>query len=185
VNVRTGPVEAAPDRRRPRSVGVVVLSMALLAAGGALAFVAFRGPEPPSSLADRVRSVASTLRCPVCQNLSVADSPSGLAQQMRETIRQQLAAGRTPDQIRGEFVRSYGDWILLSPPRHGVGLAVWLIPALLVLGGLVFAASAVRRWTNRGRATVDAPSEEPVALSPGDRRLLERALSAMPGEEPE
>ena len=80
------------------------LAAALLAAAAVAGFVAARGPTPPTTLQDRVRAVASTLRCPICQDLSVADSPSGLAQQMRATIAQDLQAGMSPERIRAGFL---------------------------------------------------------------------------------
>jgi cytochrome c-type biogenesis protein CcmH/NrfF len=177
-----GAAEPPPVRGR-RQVATFVLAAALVAAAGGLAFVAARGPGAPRSLPDRVRAVATTLRCPVCQNLSVADSPSGLAQQMRETIARDLAAGKSPDQIRARFVASYGDWVLLSPPRHGLDLAVWILPALLFLGGSAVAAFSVRRWS-AGQAAVGGTfgDQGDHALSPGDRTLLERALSTLPEE---
>ena len=132
---------------RRLSLSAGVLAGVLLVAAAALAVVALRGPSAPRSMNDRVRSVASTLRCPVCQNLSVADSPSRLAQQMRATIAEELAAGRTPQQIRSEFTASYGEWILLAPPKHGIDLIAWLGPLLLVLGALAAGLAAVRRWT--------------------------------------
>ena len=181
MSVRAEPAGPAAASGHRRPIAAFVLALALLAAGAALAVVAVRGPAPPRSLPDRVRAIGSSLRCPVCQNLSVADSPSGIAQQMRATIRADLQAGRTPDQIRARFVASYGDWILLSPPRHGVGLVVWIVPVLLLLGGLGVGALAVRRWSPRERGFGGATSSIPE-LSPSDRRLLERALSAMPDE---
>jgi cytochrome c-type biogenesis protein CcmH len=185
VTVRTEPALERASTGRRASAAAFVLSIALLAAGASLAFVAVRGPEPPRSLPDRVHAVAATLRCPVCQNLSVADSPSGIAQQMRDTIRSDLQAGKTPDQIRAHFVASYGDWILLSPPRHGVDLAVWIVPILLLGGGLVAGGSAVRRWTAGARAgAVTGGGSGQEQLSSGDRRLLEAALSDLPEEEP-
>ena len=64
------------------------LAAALLATGVTLAVVAARGPAPSTSMDDRVRAVAETLRCPVCVDLSVADSPSDTAREMRTAIRE-------------------------------------------------------------------------------------------------
>jgi cytochrome c-type biogenesis protein CcmH len=161
--------------------GVAAFAAVLLVAAAALAVVALRGPSTPHTMNDRVRAVAATLRCPVCQNLSVADSPSRLAQEMRATIGQELEAGRTPGQIRSEFVSSYGEWILLAPPKRGIDLIAWVAPVLLVLGGLAAVVVAVRRWTS-GRALGSERDGRggpaPSALSTSDRRLLERALQA-------
>jgi cytochrome c-type biogenesis protein CcmH len=95
---------------------------------------------------------------------------------MRETIAAELQAGRSPEQIRAEFVGAYGEWILLSPPKHGIDLVAWAGPALMLLGGLVVAGVALRRWT------AGQGEEEGEALSHGDRGLLEQALSKIPDE---
>jgi cytochrome c-type biogenesis protein CcmH len=174
---------ARASRTRP-----IVLAAILVGAAVALTLVAVRGSAPPQSLQDRVRSVASTLRCPVCQNLSVADSPSKLATQMRTTIAQELQAGRSPEDIRSEFATAYGEWVLLAPPKRGLDAAIWLAPLLVLVVGAAAAVVAVRRWT--AGAMRAAPGQvasgavaEP-ALSDADRRLLERALAGTP-EEPE
>jgi cytochrome c-type biogenesis protein CcmH len=161
---------------------LAVLIGALLVAAVALAVVALRPRNEPATLQDRVRAVASTLRCPVCQDLSVADSPSGLAGQMRGQIATELRAGMTPEQVKAGFVRAYGDWILLSPPRHGINLLIWVVPALMLLAGLALVVAVVRRWTLG--ASAEASGEGPEgAISAADRRLLRRALAAE--EEPE
>jgi len=159
------------------------LAAALLAAGASLAVVAARGPAPPTTMPERVRVVASTLRCPVCQGLSVADSPSRLAEQFRRQVAQELQAGESPDQIRQGFVRAYGEWILLAPPRSGINLVAWVAPVLLLLGGLAMALVAIGRWT-RGRGPGAFPDGSGGDLPASDRRLLERALAAA-SEEPE
>jgi cytochrome c-type biogenesis protein CcmH len=160
------------------AAGTLILAVALLAAGAALAFVALRGPEEPRTMSDRVRAVAVSLRCPVCQNLSVADSPSRLAQEMRRNIARDLQAGKTPEEIRQSFVRAYGPWILESPPKRGIDLVAWLAPALLVLGGLAAATLAVRRWSTPGLAGITPRQAEPSSfLTSADRSLLERALA--------
>jgi cytochrome c-type biogenesis protein CcmH len=179
--------EPSGARRPPalvRSTAWLGAGAAVLIAVSALVFVAVRGPATGGSLDDRVRAVASGLRCPVCQNLSVADSPSRLAQQMRTTIAAELRDGKDPEEIRNEFVAAYGDWILLSPPRRGLDLVAWVAPALLLVGGLLMAAVAVRRWTvasavdprdgDRPRAD-QSPANE--ALVSEDRALLARAMA--------
>ena len=93
----------------------------------------------------RARLIASKLRCPVCQNESVADSQSELSAQMRTLIRDKLAAGETEDQIVGYFVSRYGEWILLEPPRQGVLWFVWLAPVVALLGGAALVIAYLRR----------------------------------------
>jgi cytochrome c-type biogenesis protein CcmH/NrfF len=102
---------------------------------------------------------------------------------MRTTIGQELQAGRTPDQIRQEFSAAYGEWILLAPPKHGVEIAVWLMPLALLIGGLAVAVISVRRWTAGAIPAPPAASfEAGPAISQEDRRLLDRALAAAPEE---
>jgi cytochrome c-type biogenesis protein CcmH len=129
--------------------------------------------QPPAVRVDdqQVYAVASELRCVVCQNLSVADSPSEMATQMRAIVRERLAAGETPAQVRQYFVERYGDWILLAPPRRGFTLLVWVAPVAAVLVGLGLATLLVRRWTGRRHP---APPPVDAAMSERIRRELER-----------
>lgn len=91
--------------------------------------------------------LASELRCPVCQGNSIQDSPSELAQQMRDLIRDQLRSGKSPDEVRAYFVDKYGEWILLTPKATGFNLVVYLVPLLVILAGGAIVWRAVRRWT--------------------------------------
>ena len=102
-----------------------------------------------SALDAATRSLSSQLRCPVCQGLSVQDSPSELAQQMRDVVRQQLQDGKTPDQIKDYFVARYGQWILMAPPAAGFNWLVYSLPGVVLLFGIVFLVVMVRRWTSR------------------------------------
>ena len=106
-----------------------------------------RSAPTDSVLEARTTALASELRCPVCQGNSIQDSPSELAQQMRELIRDQLRAGKTPDDVRAYFVAKYGEWILLSPKAEGVNLLVYLIPVAAILVGGIIVWRTVRRWT--------------------------------------
>jgi len=106
-----------------------------------------------AALEARTSAVAAQLRCPVCQGLSIQDSPSELAQSMRSLVRDQLAAGKTPEQVKAYFVSKYGEWILLSPPPRGFNLFAYLVPVLVVLGGGALIVFAVRRWTTAPSAS--------------------------------
>lgn len=92
-------------------------------------------------------AVAAQLRCPVCQGVAIQDSPSELAQQMRMVVKEQLASGKSPDEVKAYFVSKYGEWILLEPQAHGFNIVIYALPVLLVLGGAVFLVLIVRKWT--------------------------------------
>jgi cytochrome c-type biogenesis protein CcmH len=117
-----------------------------------------------------VYEVAADLRCVVCQNLSVADSPSEMATQMRAIVRERLAAGDSPAQVRQYFVERYGEWILLAPRREGFNLLVWIAPGVAVAVGLLVVGVRVRGWARRRRAA------GPAAVDPAMRERIRRAL---------
>ena len=100
-----------------------------------------------SALEARTSAVASQLRCPVCQGLSIQDSPSDLAQSMRVVVRDQLAAGKTPEEVEAYFVSKYGEWILLAPKPQGFNVVAYALPVLAVVVGGAVIGVAVRRWT--------------------------------------
>lgn len=100
-----------------------------------------------SILEARTREVAAVLRCPVCQGLSIEASPSELSTEMKDVVREQLRAGKTPDEVKAYFVSKYGEWILLEPKASGMNLLVYALPILLVLGGMILILFMVRRWT--------------------------------------
>jgi cytochrome c-type biogenesis protein CcmH len=109
-------------------------------------------------LDDGVRRVARQLQCPVCEGQNAADSPSGLAGDMRAVIRGKLAAGESDQQILDSFVASYGDSILTDPPKRGIALGVWLGPTIgLVLGALALLV-LLRAWRR-------APAARPIGPS--------------------
>ncbi len=110
-------------------------------------------PQNAASLTDsaieaRTSAIAATLRCPVCQGESIQDSPSDLAQSMRRVVRDKVRAGESPEQIKAYFASKYGEWILLEPKMTGLNVLLYILPVLLILGGLAFVIMLVRRWTS-------------------------------------
>ena len=106
-------------------------------------------PSDSVALEAATTSLASELRCPVCQGNSIQDSPSELAQQMRSVVRDQLRSGKTPDEVRAYFVDKYGEWILLSPRAEGFNLVVYIIPFVAILDGAFVVWRTVKRWTGK------------------------------------
>ena len=117
---------------------------------------------------DAVRRIASQLRCVVCQNLSVADSPSEMARQMREVIRERLAQGESDEQIMRYFEERYGPWVRLSPG----GWLVWVLPFAGLFMGLGVVLLIALRWTRRAR-------EAEEAISPADRERVRTELERL------
>jgi cytochrome c-type biogenesis protein CcmH len=135
-----------------------------LASGLAAAQPAAPSPGPVSE--EAVAEVASRLRCVVCQNLSVQDSPSEMARQMRDLIRERLARGESRDQVLAYFEARYGQWVLLTPKLHGFGLLAWVLPATGLGVGAVVLAVLARRWARRGSAPGAAARAAPGAPGP-------------------
>lgn len=144
----------------------------------ALCLMAFALATPiiahADALDDGVRRVALQLQCPVCEGQSVADSPSGLAADMRAVIRGRLAAGATDRQILDEFVASYGDGILTEPPKRGISLGVWLGPALGVALGAMLLVILLRTWRRAGTRAADARPAFAESLDPDAAEELNR-----------
>jgi len=180
-------MSALPAPHAARWLPGVIVLLALVAAAATLTVVGVRGEPAAGTRADQVQQIASDLRCPVCQDLSAADSPAPLAGQMRHQIAEQLAAGRSADQVRQGFIAAYGDSVLMSPPRTGLGQTAYLLPLLVFGVALAVAAVQLGRW-RRVPAPGDgvqpgSASAEPDGLDGSDRRTVERALMRLREEE--
>jgi len=130
----------------------------------------------------QARSIAAELRCVVCQNLSVADSPSEMAQQMRGIIREQLQAGKTREEIKAYFVSKYGEWVLLSPSPKGFSLLVWVLPFVAVIAGILFVVFVVRRWAQKNNRA-QPPKVDPALIERVQRDVATAGASDFELEE--
>ncbi|HSJ24283.1 MAG TPA: cytochrome c-type biogenesis protein [Longimicrobiales bacterium] len=118
------------------------------AAAHAEAGIQARGRVVEETLIDRqTREISSQLRCVVCQGLSLQDSPSQLAQEMRAIVREKLEEGMTPAEVKAYFLDRYGEWVLLAPEPKGFNLLVYVMPVLMLVGGAGFVFFKARSWT--------------------------------------
>ncbi len=148
---------------------VVRSAWVLGAIGGlALAIAVLAASTGSPSMAERARALDLELRCPVCQGVSIADSPSESASQMRTIVRDRLAAGAGDDEIRAYFVARFGTWVLLAPPGDGLGALLWILPGASMLAGAIALVWRARRRpvaaVGTGRANADGdPLAAPLA----------------------
>ena len=100
-------------------------------------------PDPATER--QARSLMDTIRCLVCQVESIADSPAEMAGDMRSLIRERIQAGETPESIRQWLIARYGDQISLQPPFNWANLSLYVLPLILLGGGLFLARGRFRR----------------------------------------
>ena len=146
----------------------LLLALAVAAAGAPALAAEAQPTERDSVAAARAVKLSEKLRCLVCQNQSIADSNAELAQDLRGQVREQIAAGKTDDEIVAYMVARYGDFVLYEPPVKATTVLLWAGPALLVLGGFV----GLMRFLATRRAAPAAPD-----LSPTERQRAEQLLS--------
>jgi len=148
-----------PDRiRRAGVVGAILALLTVVLAGLLLG---------GSRSTDRAYALEQRLRCPVCKSVSIAESMSDTAVAMRATVEQQIADGRSDDEIIGYFTARYGQWVLMDPPRSGNTLALWLVPLGVAAAGLVLVLTRRR------------PRGTPGALTEADRERVAEAVARM------
>jgi cytochrome c-type biogenesis protein CcmH len=104
----------------------------------------------------QAHSIGMVLRCPVCQGMPIAESPSDMAQAMMGRTRELLAEGKTRQEVLDYFTARYGDWVLLEPRTSGVNLLLWILPAVALLVGFVVLRGYSKRVAPTQRAAASA-----------------------------
>ena len=101
---------------------------------------------PDPSQEAEAKALMEELRCLVCQGQSIADSDADLAGDMRAMVRQRIAAGETPEDVRSWLIQRYGNWVSYRPPVEPVTWPLWAAPLLLlIVGGWLFRKRLVRK----------------------------------------
>lgn len=148
------------------------LGLATLGALGVGAVGAAPPSEAPSPAAirevvedanDEAFQIGKLLRCPVCQGMSVAESPSQMAQDMMKKVRELHATGMGREDILNYFEERYGEFARLRPQAKGINWLVWLGPGLMALAGLLLIRQVVRR--SRGASEATEPAQVASASS--------------------
>jgi len=116
----------------------------------------------PAALADpaqeaRAQALEREIRCVQCQNEPIAQSTADIARDMRELVRERVAAGDSDAEIRSFFRTRYGDFVLFRPPFDSRTWILWGAPLVLLAGGLAAVLASQRR--RRGEAGDLSPEE--------------------------
>lgn len=127
--------------------------------------------EPLDPLREaRVQALAKLIRCPVCQGLSIADSPSPSARAQLEKLRDLVRQGKSDEEIIQYFEARFGETSLLLPKMDAKNLGLWFGPAVLLLFGFWVVFSQLRR----------KPGERaPAAAEPTEDEYLKRVRSEL------
>ncbi|MDG5488176.1 cytochrome c-type biogenesis protein CcmH [Sphingomonas sp. BGYR3] len=91
------------------------------------------------------KALMNTLRCLVCQGQSIADSDADMAGDMRALVRQRIAAGDSAEQVRDWLIERYGDYVSYDPPISAATAPLWIAPIVMLIIGVIVAATSFRR----------------------------------------
>ena len=154
-----------------------LLALLLLCLLSSFAMAQVQEEDRPSDdpvIEQRLAKLSHELRCLQCQNQTLADSPAGLATDMRNEIRSQMKAGKSDQEIVTFLTQRYGDFILYRPRVTYTTYLLWFGPFVLLLGGLY----VLFRYIKQRR---DSIPEQP--LSADERRRAEELLASASGKE--
>src|ERR671913_77543 len=118
---------------------------------------------------ERLAKLSHELRCLKCRNQTLAESPAGLAEDLRREIRVQIRAGKSDQEILAFLTQRYGDFILYRPRITATTYLLWFGPFVLLLAGLAL----LFRYIKQRR---DSITEQP--LTADDRRRAEELLAS-------
>jgi len=131
-----------------------IVLLALLACAGVVHAQAIE-PMPFANHAQELRfqHLTQQLRCPMCQNETLADSNAPIARDLRNQILKLMQQGRSDDEIRQYLVARYSDYILYDPPLKAGTVLLWFGPLLILLGGGGVVLAALRKRKRDGGET--------------------------------
>ena len=90
----------------------------------------------------RFIELSSELRCLVCQNQSLLESDSELANDLKEIIYEKINEGQSNNQIKSFLVKRYGEFILFKPLFNMANLLLWITP---LISFILIAFIAIRK----------------------------------------
>lgn len=147
------------------ALGLLLMALMALTAWGQGAIDVFEFTEPDQRV--RYQQLIEEFRCPKCLNTNLAGSDAPIAADLRRTVHELLLDGRTDAQIRAHLQGRYGDFVLYNPPLRIDTIGLWLVPAGVLVAGVVAVFVLARR-------------RRPVPLGAEDRERIARLNERFP-----
>ncbi|CAM3912648.1 cytochrome c-type biogenesis protein CcmH [Salmonella enterica] len=120
-------------------------ALMLLVSGSALATIDVM-PFKDEAQEQQFRQLTEQLRCPKCQNNSIADSGSMIATDLRQKVYELIQEGKSNKEIVDYMVARYGNFVTYDPPLTPLTILLWVLPAAAVgAGGWIIFARSRRR----------------------------------------
>jgi cytochrome c-type biogenesis protein CcmH len=126
-----------------KRAGALALALLLVAPLQAQDYAQESLPDPRQE--EQAAELMDSLRCVVCQGQPISGSNADLAGDMRRIVRERIAAGETPEQVRAYLVGRYGDWVTFKPQVKPATLPLWIIPLIALLLGSTLVARRLRK----------------------------------------
>jgi cytochrome c-type biogenesis protein CcmH len=161
-----------------RKVVFTALLLTLVLAGLRINLGLAQDTQPVTD--DQINEVARQLYCPVCENISLDVCPTQACAQWRDLIREKLEAGWTITEIKDYFATQYGDRVLPEPPKKGLNWLVYILPPVMIIGGvlllwwIVNRLRAPKRVINPTTAKLDSASSGDEYLARIEAELKNR-----------
>ena len=154
--------QAATENRSVRRGSWIAIAALAIASLGVATF----DDGSPRTTDQQVEAIAKTLKCPVCDGQSVADSDAPASLVLRKEIARLVEEGHSASEVRAAIGAGFGDQVQLIPSSSGVAGLVWILPVVVLVIAVAGVGTVLARWRVRGRSS---PSD-------ADRALVEEAL---------
>lgn len=163
-NRESGIAKASPARRLLFALFIVLLACAGLAHAQAIEPMPFK--DHAQEL--RFQHLTHQLRCPMCQNETLADSNAPIARDLRNQIFQMMQQGKSDEQIKQYLVARYSSFVLYDPPLSSRTWLLWFGPLLILLGGAGVVLAAIRKRNRAGTTAGTATAADDRPIDNGD-----------------
>jgi cytochrome c-type biogenesis protein CcmH/NrfF len=136
-------------------------------------------PDEPVQAHPQGDAAISRLKSPFCPGLMLEVCSHPDSKILRDTIQAMAQEGASADSLVAWMLGAYGEEYRAVPRAQGGGLLAWIVPPLVLAGGLLLVVLALRTF----RARRETGPTDPEPLSEEDEAALKDALDELKAAE--